>query len=147
MKSKLMLVLSLVVLLVVGAVVVRSVEAADGCSTGLTKVANRFIAPEGWPIKCAIANCKAVGSKSAKQDTGGLVNYWKFWYDAVAGSASGLPACKAEINTGPWLPPSCYADICAIQSNEDLAGRCCTCNGSTGAFVRSPFSTTVYLCQ
>jgi hypothetical protein len=41
---------------------------------------------------------------------------------------------------------SCSA-ACTKLSSVDIAGQCCTCNGATRTYSRSPFSGSVYLCS
>jgi hypothetical protein len=41
---------------------------------------------------------------------------------------------------------TCMA-ACARVSATNIAGSCCSCNGTTKTFIKSPWSATTYLCQ
>jgi hypothetical protein len=47
---------------------------------------------------------------------------------------------------GTTTSGSCTA-ACTLVSTSNRQGQCCSCNGRTGSYVRSSFSTSVYLCK
>jgi hypothetical protein len=51
------------------------------------------------------------------------------------------------LNEDPSTSAGSCSATCTKISSSDVSGDCCACGGTTGAYVRSTFSTSVYLCQ
>jgi len=51
------------------------------------------------------------------------------------------------LNEGTTVTAGSCDATCTKFSPSDQSGKCCSCNGVTKRFVRSPFSTAIYLCN
>lgn len=51
------------------------------------------------------------------------------------------------LNDDPNTTAGQCSATCTKIASSDVTGQCCMCNGSSGAYARSPFSTAVYLCR
>lgn len=51
------------------------------------------------------------------------------------------------LNEDPNTSGAACSATCTKVTSSDVTGQCCMCNGGVGSYVRSPFSTAVYLCR
>ena len=64
----------------------------------------------------------------------------------VSGDLVAIDPTYGLNDTGTTTSGACSA-ACTKVTKENVAGQCCSCNGSTKAYKRSAWNTATYLCQ